>query len=224
MPRPIAIPILVRHSEERIGIGTGFLVDFEGGAYLVTAAHVPIGVNAHARWDEWQSPVLLNVGPQEYLKVDLFTVDTFGARRPVFIHTSVLPNGKIGDVMAVLITPSDGVSNANSAHPLLSVYDAVPWRSWPPAVGEHVTAHGYPDRGDSWPPAQSITEAGSVLRFEPGMIRAELDSESGFSGGPVVDEGGALVGMLIGSAGDEEDAAAIVSELTIRELLSGLLR
>src|SRR5947209_7342214 len=54
-------------------IGTGFIVRPQSGShFLVTAAHVPLGIHPHADWDKWPSSIKLWSNLKRNTLIDLF--------------------------------------------------------------------------------------------------------------------------------------------------------
>ena len=80
------------------------------------------------------------------------------------------------------------------------------------AAGEKLVGYGYPDVADKWPPQTQLTKGKAI----DGTVLAKMFTQKGFSGGPVIANGGRLAGMILGS--DDDDRAVIMQAAALSEL------
>lgn len=194
-----AVPLSVQRPGQRPLGGSGFFVQVEGATYLVTAAHVPLGVQPHDRWAQWPAEVLVCAGAHR--TVELFAETAFGRRpRFLFLRSSTDPR-RLVDVLALEVSPGGlGLES-------VKIY---PTRGPEPDLDEEVTAYGYPVAVPTWPVLHSLS--GPALRADMAFLAARLGATEGFSGGPTLDRHGRLVGITIGTGrpGQSDDDDRIV--------------
>lgn len=178
-----AVPIRTRNAVGAVAGGTGFFAGHQGRLWLVTAAHVALGANgAHDRWAEWPDEIAVHVGPG--MIVSMFD----DQRQPLFAYKAEA--GRIADVLALdlsFLAEYDFIGS-------FEVYDLD--AAAPVAVGEPIAAHGFPTDANDWP--QTIVQNFSVLALSPGVIEHVPSAGNGMSGGPMIDQRGALLGLVMG--------------------------
>lgn len=205
-PELPAVPLSVlRPGREPLG-GSGFFTLVAGVSYLVTAAHVPLGVPPHDRWAEW--PNEASVYADTPRTVELFEETAFGRRpRFLFLRSSTNPRALV-DILAIKAAPTElGLENVR-------IY---PTRGPGPDLEADVTAYGYPVDEPRWPVLHSLS--GPVLRDDMAFVVARFGATGGFSGGPTLDRHGRLVGVTIGTgrAGmrDDDDRIAVAGLIDV---------
>lgn len=178
-----AVPIRTCNAAGAVAGGTGFFARHEGRLWLVTAAHVALGANGvHDRWAEWPDEIAVHVGPG--MIVTLFD----DQRQPLFAYKAEA--GRVADILALDLSPLAEFDFIGS----VEVYDLD--AAAPVAVGEPIAAHGFPTDADDWP--QTDVRAFSVLALSPGVIEHVPSAGNGMSGGPMLNQRGALLGLVMG--------------------------
>ncbi|WP_343616838.1 trypsin-like peptidase domain-containing protein [Novosphingobium sp.] len=178
-----AVPIRTRNAAGAVAGGTGFFALYEGRLWLVTAAHVALGANGvHDRWAEWPDEIAVHVGP------GMVSVLFDDQRQPLFAYKAEA--GSVADILALDLSPVAEFDFMGS----VEIYDLAAAAAV--AVGEAITAHGFPTDVDDWP--QAVVRGLSVVALSPGVIEHLLSTSNGMSGGPVLDERGALLGLVMG--------------------------
>lgn len=171
-------------------IGAGFLVMFDNQTYLITVAHLATGqLSQSDDWGKWADEVHYAPGGQSANIFPLFSVGSFGERRPrfKFLRAEDVPN-ILMDVIMLPLEPGDPTIEAAGVFDLPNEWASTYTR------GQDVYMVGC----QPWPhvkvQSHSLTEPGTVHLVEPPLT-------PGFSGGPVVDVAGLLVGMAFGTDG-----------------------
>jgi len=178
-----AVPICTRNAAGAVAGGTGFFARYEGRLWLVTAAHVALGANGvHDRWAEWPDEIAVHVGPG--MMAMLFD----DQRRPLFAYKAEA--GRVADILALDLSPLAKFDFMGR----VEIYDLA--TAAPVAVGEAITAHGFPTDVDDWP--QTVVRGFAVVALSPGVIEHVPSAGNGMSGGPVLDQRGALLGLVMG--------------------------
>ncbi|RSU72264.1 hypothetical protein BRX37_19200 [Sphingomonas sp. S-NIH.Pt3_0716] len=168
--------------EDDFGGGSGFLFAGGNGRWIITAAHNAIGEKAHEDYSRWSNRLGVMLPDQRMLNIDLFVGD-----HPRFNHVAPI-DGVKPDMIAIPITEEE--------FRLCATY----YRAFTKADivqvvnGEKVTAYGYPTGGDGpWPPAEASMSGSASVMTARVLFNVQL--EEGFSGGPLLDEVGNLVGL-----------------------------
>lgn len=171
-------------------IGAGFLATFANQTYLITVAHLATGqVSQSDDWGMWADEVHYAPSGQSAQVLPLFDLGSFGERRPrfKFLRAEDAPN-ILMDVIMLPLQQADLLFEAADAFDLP--------REWAPTYvpGQDVHMVGY----QPWPEVK----VQSHLLIEPGPVHLVHPPQTrGFSGGPVVDANGLLVGMPFGTEG-----------------------
>jgi hypothetical protein len=202
-----AIPLYVPKSERTTLIGTGFLGRRGGEVGLLTAAHMPIGIQpfATAGWVGWPHEILSVPDPTGSPQpVHLFDPEQ-SARTPVFSYrVRSETTGFLHDMIGFF-----GPVHEPAISALEEVYEVIDLESESsePSKGTALTALGYPDRGGAttWPYHSARRSSGPFERVaDDGLLEAAFAPADGLLGGPVFTDKAEFVGMVVGA----EDGAA----------------
>lgn len=213
--KQVAVPILLppRHEGELYRNGSGFLSRIQGVEYLITAAHGPANSNPpHHDWEAWRTDLEIH-DSRKTLSLPLFEETEGGAPVPKFGFSYTTPAGaRLHDLIHIDLTRL-----ATEDQILLrSRYQVFETAVGIPGTGAGVTCFGYPDVGEYWPASEPSSVCGTVLATEGPGILMDMDSATGYSGGPVLDNDNRLVGMKIGfKSGDKPPTVAYSSQVII---------
>jgi hypothetical protein len=191
----IALPISanIRHRPGVVSTGTCFLVRGKAeGVKLVSCAHLATNDIQFQDLSRWPDTLQLHIWGNRSFDLPVLTVEN-GFRGPVFERV----NSKEG-VMVDLFTLN--VVEAALAGPLggVRVFDLSADAAKPKA-GDRVISYGYPSVGETWPYAQpEMMEGIYHHKLADGAHEVEIGMVPGYSGGPVLDNDGKLLGMGIG--------------------------
>ncbi|MGH7308339.1 MAG: S1 family peptidase [Candidatus Rokuibacteriota bacterium] len=123
--------------------------------------------------------------------------------------------------------PRHDLAHVRLAQPTPPKAAVIPLASLVPAVGQEVFTIGHP-KSYLWSFAQGIVSQirpNYEWRYEDGVLRSataiqtQAPIDSGSSGGPLLDEQGAMVGIVIGSATETAGVHFAVAVQHVRELL-----
>lgn len=215
MTTPV-IPTYTEPQGNEVNVGSSFLAAVDGEPYLLTSAHLSTMSHPTPRWEDWPRRIILR-HPGGQVTVDLF-LGADGSRVPVFGYAKYpAPSEGMADVIWLKLAGPFA-----EALPVLTYSYVV--HSVDPCVEVDgiLTAYGYPASAVPWPRIPADTCAGAAAERTGLMLLANLRSEVGYSGGPVLTESGALAGMLIGS--NDAGAAQIVPADTLHSSITGRLR
>ena len=180
-----AVPIRTRNAADQMAGGTGFFARYEGRLWLVSAAHVALGQNGvHNRWTEWPDEIAVHVGPG--MTATLFD----DQRQPLFAYKAEV--GRVADILALDLSPLAEFDLMST----VEIFDLA--AAAPVAVGEVITAYGFPTDVDDWPQTEPVDRSFSVHALSAGLIEHVPSAGNGMSGGPVLDQRGALLGLVMG--------------------------
>lgn len=215
MTLKLAIPVHASVDDGEL-VGTAFLGSVGGRLFIITAAHVPVGAQPTNDWSRYarELKLILSEGAARATLV-LFFEDGQGCREPQFGYIGA-SSGAIADVMWY---PLGGQNEAvrvltaeYAVHAIPESFTAAP--VW--------TANGYPGSHQPWPPVLQTVTGRALGAVDDGhMFEALIPSEPGFSGGPVIDPSGLLVGMIAGKDGVRTNVARIVPSNVIHALIVG---
>jgi hypothetical protein len=200
-----------QRSDDRINVGTAFLATYLGADYLISAAHVPSGIQPTTDWADWDRWMTLRT-PEGEEDVDLFSDNEDGTISPRFGFRVIEDEApRLNDVMWIPLAGVERELRVRLARhftrfSLIAIDNG----------GTSITAHGFPDYVDSWPQLKTVT--GRIARLNGLRYMTTLATSEGFSGGPVVDESGNLVGMTIGRSSGGE--STVVPTEVIRALVA----
>ncbi len=205
------IPVL---ADARVGgylVGSAFLGNVNDRPFLITAAHGPVGDQPTNDWSLYSERLQLLTSRGVVLQLALFNTDALGNRVPLFGYVPRTDGPGLADLMWY---PLEGLGRAFGELTLEYEVHEVPSSF---NTGVTWTAYGYPVADSGWPPPPQVA-TGAALGWRDGgmMLEAMLATERGFSGGPVFDERGLLVGMV---PGKNESVAQIVPSNVIHALV-----
>ena len=167
------------------------------------------------RWDEWPRVVTLR-HPGGQINIDLF-LGPDGARRPAFGYAKYpSPSDGIADVIWLELSGA-----FRQGLEVLSANYVVHQVDPDANCSGDLTAYGHPETANPWPRLPSDTSVGPSTERSGLLLLADMHTEIGFSGGPVLNQEERLAGMLIGS--DDAGQAQIVAIDTLHNLISGRL-
>lgn len=185
-------------------MGSAAILKHGQSAWLLSAAHVPLNQHPHHRWDEWPSEAHVYTTLENVYPLPLFSSLP---REPLFLH--VRGDGIIADIMALPLDASAQRElrdfRAFEVQDIAGVSD-----------GDVIEAFGYPLTAP-WP-AEAVARIGAkVVAYDHMLIRFRPNAEKGFSGGPVLNDAGKLVGILIGH--DDGLGAAVSAQWIAHDLI-----
>jgi len=202
-----AVRIRTRNAAGATAGGTGFFARYQGRLWLVTAAHVALGANGvHDRWAAWPGEIVVHVGPG--MMVMLFD----DQRRPLFAYRAEA--GSVADILALDLSPLAQFDFMGTVENYDLTADAQV------AVGDAITAHGFPTDVDDWPQAEPVARSFSVHALSAGLVEHVPSAGSGMSGGPVLNQHGALLGLVMGH---NHGIGRVASVEAIRWIIDGSL-
>lgn len=188
-----------------VQIGSGFLAEFQDRLFLMSAAHIPFGAPSQTNdWRTWPATVSVHI-PGHHVPLDLFD-EIDGSREPKFGY-HLDPDGvRLIDLMWIPLDQyPDGFVEV-----LASTYHTFDLNEKISALhGERVTCFGYPSAGP-WPFEKPSRAVGALSTADPLRFTASAKIKRGFSGGPVTNTSGQLVGMAFGSDDTESEAIAVI--------------
>lgn len=185
----IAAPLMARSQDGRsVEQGTGFLVEIDEQMYLVTVAHLATGQTSQSDdWAAWADGVHYAPDGKSAATIPLFDAGVFGERRPrfKFRRADDIPSVLV-DLILLPLEPGHPVSRVCEIFRLST--DGV--RTY--TQGQALSMVGF----EPWPDP-------NVQRHKlvaPGIVHKVLPPQrKGFSGCPVIDSEGLLVGMAYGT-------------------------
>ncbi|MGP9033424.1 hypothetical protein ACT17S_10185 [Glutamicibacter mysorens] len=173
-------------------VGTGFLISVDNQVYLVTVAHLATGkVSQTDDWTLWADQIQYAPTGTSETVMSLFDVGTFGNRRPrfKFLRAHDIPSVLV-DMILLPLDPDDLILNASEIFhlPVDLVNDLIP--------GQTLYMVGCAPWPEKKVQLHSLVMPDVVHLVEPPQT-------DGFSGCPVVDGEGLLVGMAYGTVDSE---------------------
>jgi hypothetical protein len=214
----VAIPLAAPRGGDYLA-GSGCLIDFENEKYLLTCAHIAFGQNGITTdWDRW-SPLLGVLVDGVLEPIQLFDV-TDGTSTPRFRYLAA--DSRAMDMMAVPLTALP----AELASALLREYEVLEISGPERARSEaSVSVHGYPVNAPdgstwAWPPPEQVEQGTVIETIGDGLaFEAWVTTREGYSGGPVLDSDGNLIGMLYGHRETLADPGRCASLLAVVTML-----
>jgi S1-C subfamily serine protease len=170
------------HQFSTIGHGTGFVIETSEGRFIVTAAHVLAGPAKPTRLGD------------EKTQVDLTAANVSVTNHQIRVRVgeiSVRPDAVYLDRqrdIAVLALSDDDWRLVGS--PPFSLRQLAT-----PTARAEVTVYGFPGQASA-----PMLRRATVLEVQRDFLTINENLGGGFSGGPVVDSGDRLVGMVLRSA------------------------
>lgn len=165
-------------------VGSGFLVEVDGETYLTTAAHLATGNPVITdKWESWDDELVLYSAAVERIgRYPLFDKSEDAARDPRFKFLRA--QTRLVDMILLPLEPGD---------PLLEAFDAfqLPSETAPTSLNQSVTMVGC----KPWP---TVNKQPHTLALVGAIHHVSPQQEEGYSGCPVIDSDGCLVGMPFG--------------------------
>jgi hypothetical protein len=195
-----ALPILIS-TDEGHNNGSAFILMYNDGTWLCTAGHLPLLVRQpHKEWHKWPKSLLIPGA----------TLPLFTKGPEIIPRFAYLDAGThIADLLLLPLTADI------AAKPELTPYTRFDFSHESSVhVGLPVTAFGYVRVGSTLSDEQKLE--GMVSDLSPELVRFVAQPPAGFSGGPVVNSAGGLVGMNIGH---EDGKAVAVSLAALRKAI-----
>lgn len=186
-------------TDNGVHVATAFLVTHRDVDYLVSAAHVPSGMQPTKRWSDWSRWMSLRT-PEGDVHVDLFSDGEDGTLQPEFgFRSKYEDENRLQDIMWMSLTGRRKILRGIlSRHFTRFSLDVEGDRD------SSITAYGFPMYVDRWPELKVVS--GKLLRLDGMKYMADIDIVDGFSGGPVLDHLHNLVGVAVGRTDDESEA------------------
>lgn len=186
--------------QERNGnrdVGTGFYVRWRAQPWIATVAHNMTGTVDFDDIPNW--PAIIHIAKPE----GLYAVTVFqGPNRAHRFRTERYENGGLADMLLIQISAEEILAGHR-------VFDIESDMTVQPVIGSSVYHHGFPvdDFDTTMPPR--IHES-RVTAFTQHNLQFVTEATQGFSGGPVLDNCGRLLGFTVGS----NDAIGIAGRTT----------
>ncbi|WP_448662816.1 serine protease [Sphingomonas sp. CJ20] len=197
---PLTTSILPGTADKHVA-GSGFLAKLKGGYWLLTAAHVPIGVPQHNDWTRWPEKLIL-VRAEGSGSIDLPLFQITGAvRAPIFRHW-YQASGQMHDFLAYPVSKEFA-----RGLPEYQVFDIAAGKAG--KKGMSLVVRGHPTADNPWPHRPSRSLRAQALGEKDGLLLFSPPPSEGFSGGPVLTAAGKLAGMTIGFDGQTGQAASV---------------
>ena len=147
----------------------------------MTVAHIALGTKPHENWALWSRA--LHVALPGYAS---FSISLFGKHAERFRHLPYAGSLK-PDVICVPLAEAEWQRLVSHCRAFTQLDIGLP------ATGRAVSGHGYPGY-DPWPGAIQMFKA--AAEAHPLRVRFNHAMVEGYSGGPLIDDTGRLIGIL----------------------------
>ena len=195
-----ALPFLVRRSKDNNGIGTAFLASRGDTVRLITCAHTAEGTQPTLNFNNWPRNFDIRVGGQ------WVNLPFFSNGDPAFTYRVREEDGRMADMISPTL-PADVLQVLQREFKVFNLDKAFTC-----TPGQKLVAYGYPDVGEKeWPPVMQRSKGKAI----DDLVHANIPTQLGFSGGPVVAHGANLAGMLLGTNDNKQTVVMKASVLAL---------
>lgn len=178
-------------------VGTGFYVRWRDQLWIATVAHNMTGTVNFDDIPNWPETIYI-AKPEGLHPVTVFQ----GANRAPRFRTERYDNGGLADMLLIHLPAEDVLADHR-------VFDVASDMTVQPVIGDPAYHHGFPvDNFDIAVPPR-IHES-RITTFAQHNLHFVTEATKGYSGGPVLDNRGRLLGFTVGS----NDAVGIAGRTT----------